>query len=226
MKLTLPIFRRMVAAFRERDWFGMGFELLVVVLGVILGLQASRWAAGREEQEFRRQMLNGVDQMLLDYEVEGGRVHDRISAVLTDYARRTAAGQRPPPPIIRFPALERPPTRAWDAMVATGIARAISPGLMFRLAILFDQADSYGDKYQRYNQFTEQQVLPYQASPARFYGPDGKLASIYALHVERLRELHAMNRDLRDGAKAIRADLKVPGSDYDQVDPMKNPLRL
>ena len=226
MRPSLPIFRRMAAAIRERDWFGMAFELIVVVLGVILGLQASGWAAAREEREFQRQMLSGIDQTLLDYEIEGVRISDRISSALNDYARRTAAGERPSPPIIRFPSLERPPTRAWDAMVATGIARAISPGLMFRLAILFDQADSYGDKYQRYNQFTELQILPYQGNPARFYGPDGKLASLYASHVDRLRELHQMNRDLKDGAASIRADLKVTGRDYDQVDPRESPLRL
>ncbi len=205
---------------------GSAFELLVVGLGVILGLQASRWAAAREDQEFRKQIARGLDQTLLDYELEGRRVHGRIASALNDHARRVAAGERPPPPILHFPGMARPPNGAWDAMVATGIVRSISPGLMFRLAIHFDRADSFGEKYERYNQFTEQQILPYQADGARFYGADGRLGPTYAAHVDRLRELHELNDELREGATSIRADLKVSGDEYDQVDPLEDPLRL
>ena len=210
VRFNLPILRRLSEALRKRDWFGIGFELFVVILGVMLGLQASRWSAEREAREYRRLILASLDQTLADYATEGARISGRINASLDQYARRTAAGERPPPPIIVFVGMERPPTRAWEAMVATGVARSIEPQLMFHLAVHFDRADSFGDKYQRYNLLTEQQVLPYQDRPAHFYGADGKLKPMFAAHVARLRDLLRLNDQMTEAAANIRRDMKAP----------------
>ena len=209
MRLNLPIFRRLVAALRNRDWFGIGFELFVVVLGVMLGFQASRWAAAREEREYQRQMVAALDETLTDYVDSGRSIHDRIVLALNDHRRRVAAGERPPPPILRFPLLDRPPTRGWDAMIATGLAKSVDPKLVFRLAMHFSRADSFGGRYERYNQFTEERVLPYLDDTARFYGPDGRLATSYSSHVDRLREILAHNDEMTKEAAAIRETLRA-----------------
>jgi hypothetical protein len=207
LRLVLPIFRRLGAALRKRDWFEIGFELFVVILGVLLGMEASRWAASREDAANRRQMIAAMNETLTDYVDSGHRIHGRIAAALNDYSHRVAAGEHPPPPYLRFPLLDRPPTRAWDAMVATGLARSIDPKLVFRLAMHFSRADSFGDRYQRYNEFTEREILPYTSSPSRFYGPDGKLTVPYASHVQRLRELLALNDQMTDEAVSMRREL-------------------
>lgn len=211
MRFSLPILRRLSDALTKRDWFGIFFELFVVVLGVMLGMAASRWAAERDEREYRDQILASLDTTMRDYEFEGTRIERSIGQALAEFERQRAAGQRPRPPIIVFPAMERPPTRAWEAMVATGAARAIEPKLMFRLAIHFDQADSFGDKYQRFNQFTEREILPFEDDPAHFYGQDGKLKPVFAEHVDRLRDLKAFNAQMTEGAASIRRDLQAPG---------------
>jgi hypothetical protein len=52
---------RLMRSLRERDWFFVGVELLVLVLGIVLGLQASEWASERrdraEEQNYLRRLL-------------------------------------------------------------------------------------------------------------------------------------------------------------------------
>jgi len=48
------ILNRMRARFRSQDWFGVGLELLIVVLGVFLGIQASNWNEARIEHETGR----------------------------------------------------------------------------------------------------------------------------------------------------------------------------
>ena len=52
---------RMMRNLRERDWFLVGVELFVLVLGIVLGLQASDWASERrdrsEEQDYLRRLL-------------------------------------------------------------------------------------------------------------------------------------------------------------------------
>ena len=207
MRFALPVFRRLGAALRKRDWFEIGFELFIVILGVLLGMEASRWAQTREEAEYRRQMIASMDETLTDYVDSGRRIHGRIVHAFNDYSQRVSAGERPPPPFLRFPLLDRPPTRAWDAMVATGLARSIQPQLVFRLAMHFSRADSFGDRYARYNQFTEQQVLPYLADPGHFYGPDGKLLRPYRSHMQRLREILALNDEMTNDAASMRRDL-------------------
>jgi hypothetical protein len=71
----------------------------------------------------------------------------------------------------------------------------------------FSNADSFGDRYQRYNQFTESEILPYLSQPEHFYGPNGKLLTPYAQHVLRLRELLALNDEMTDEAASMRRQL-------------------
>jgi hypothetical protein len=203
----IPIFRRAGEALRKRDWFEISFELFIVVLGVVLGMEASHWAQNREDADYRRQIIAAMDETLGDYIQSGHHIHGEIVGALNDYSRRVASGQRPPPPYLRFPLLDRPPTRAWDAMVATGLARSIDPKLVFRLAMQFSRADSFGDRYARYNQFTEAELLPYLSNPAHFYGPDGRLARPYASHVQRLREMLALNDEMTADAESLERDL-------------------
>ena len=208
MSFNIPILRRMSEALRKRDWFGIGFELFVVVLGVMLGLQASRWTADREASEYRRQMLTSLDRTLSDYEYEGGRLDKAITVTLEDYRTKIASGERPAPPTLVLPGLERAPTRAWEAMVETGVAKSIPPEVMFRLALLFDRADSWGQKYQRYNLFTEQHIAPFRRSPAHFYDANGRLRPAFAAHVELLRNLLALTKEMREDTVAVRKMLR------------------
>lgn len=45
------IFRRITANFRKQDWTAVAVELVIVVLGVFIGLQAQEWAAAHAEQQ-------------------------------------------------------------------------------------------------------------------------------------------------------------------------------
>ena len=42
------LLRRFVEQLRQQHWFGVGIELLIVVLGVFIGMQVSNWNAERE----------------------------------------------------------------------------------------------------------------------------------------------------------------------------------
>lgn len=208
MRFSLPILRRLSEALRKRDWFGIGFELFVVIVGVMLGMAASRWAAERDERQYHRQMVTALNGTLTAYVDACAEIHDRITAIIKEYDRRIDGGERPPPPYWRLPLMERPPTLVWQAMEATGIARSLEPELVLDVARFFARGDSWGDRYQRYNAFTETRVLPYLAEPERFYGPDGKLRPEYAAHIDRLRELRAVNDQMGAEAGEIRTKLR------------------
>lgn len=202
-----PLLRRLGIALRQRDWIGVTFELFVVVLGVALGLEASRWAAAREERAYRQQMVTALDETLKVYIEAGPEIRRMADTSIADHERRRAKGERPPPPYIHLTGLERPPTLAWDAMVATGIANSIEPKMIFTIARFFSRGDQLGDRYQRYNAFTESEVLPYLKETDRFYGGDGKLSPPYAAHVERLHDFLNVNDALTEEAMMIRRDL-------------------
>ena len=51
------ILRRITDAFRKQDWFTVGIETLIVVLGVFLGLQVNNWNAARVEHKSEQVLL-------------------------------------------------------------------------------------------------------------------------------------------------------------------------
>ncbi|MEZ5921718.1 MAG: DUF6090 family protein [Parvularculaceae bacterium] len=67
------ILRRITSAFRRQDWFTVGIETLIVVLGVFLGLQVNNWNAARQERAEQHQVglrlhndFQGLDKALSD----------------------------------------------------------------------------------------------------------------------------------------------------------------
>ena len=207
MRLNLPSARRLAEALRGRDWFGIGVEVFAVILGVILGLQAALWAERHEERAYRDHMVEALGASFNDFAVHGRKIEQEMGRRLAAFDAARAHGRRVAPPVYREPGGERPPTRAWDAVVATGVARAIEPDLLFRLARFFSRADSFGDRYLRYNEVTERDVLPYIGDPAHFYRADGKLRPEIAAYIARLRDLTEAARAMNDEAASLQAEL-------------------
>lgn len=67
---------RLGEALRGRDWFGVLVEIGAVVLGVLLGLQASQWADDRREARERSLLTERLVTDLRDY----AKVSDGIEA--------------------------------------------------------------------------------------------------------------------------------------------------
>ena len=88
--------------------------------------------------------------------------------------------------------------------MATGAARALDPKLFFQLARFHSRADSFGDRYLRYNDFSEERVLPHTSEPGTFYDERGQLRPEYAAYVDRLRDLQRELRALITEAAQLR----------------------
>lgn len=68
-----------------------------------------------------------------------------------------------------------PPAAAWNSALASGVARVLEPNLRRDLGYFYSELVGIHDNYDRYNQFTEREVLPRSLSgAAAFYGPDGQ----------------------------------------------------
>jgi hypothetical protein len=56
------ILRRLAAALRRQDWFTVGLEIMIVVLGVFIGIQVANWNETRVERDLERTYLTNLHQ--------------------------------------------------------------------------------------------------------------------------------------------------------------------
>lgn len=189
---------------RRRTLLGkFAFELVIVFVGVTAAFALENFREGREEAGYRQRMVGALQASLADWSTHGEVVDRQISTLLDTFDQARKDGGTPTPPVYRETGGERPPTRAWDGIVATGAARSLDPKLFFRLARFYSRADSFGDRYARYNAFSESQVLPFSTAPATFYSGE-RLKPQYAAYVDRLRDLHREERALVREAGELR----------------------
>lgn len=150
------ILRRVTANFRRQDWTAVAVELVVVVLGVFIGVQASNWNQARADAQLGRDYARRLIQDL-DVDLDGIRAQGAYySAVLQSISKTDELLKEPAPDprelvVNAYRASEImyiPPVRAtWDQIVSSGHlgllpARAVESGLSKYFA--FDTAlDTY-----------------------------------------------------------------------------------
>jgi hypothetical protein len=175
---------------RHRTLLGeFAFELIIVFVGVTGAFALENFREAREEAAYRKRMVAALRASLDDWSLHGREINQQVTGMLRNFDEGRAKGDEPALPVYRETGGERPPTKAWDGIIATGAARSLDPDLFFRLARFYSRADSVGDRYQRYNSFSEERVLPYASDKAVFYGRDGKLKPEFAAYVDRLRDI-------------------------------------
>src|SRR5262249_36692110 len=102
-------------------------------------------------------------------------------------------------------------TAAWTTTVNSGIARMFDPKLRRELGYYYNEFVGIHDNYDRYNQFTEREVLPrLSQGPDAFYCTDGKLLPMFRVDMDLqsqfaadLRRMAQMAHDLRLRLEAL-----------------------
>ncbi|HET9337209.1 MAG TPA: hypothetical protein VFO12_12475 [Sphingomicrobium sp.] len=189
----------------HRDLIGrFAFELVIIFVGVTAAFALENAREARAETQYRVQMVDALRTSLDDWAAHGTEIERQIDALLREFNLARQQQRQPTLPVYRESGGERPPTRAWDGIVATGAARALDPKLFFRLARFHGRADSLGDRYIRYNNFSEERVLPYTSQPSAFYDEQGQLKPEYAAYVDRLRDLRREHHALIAEAAQLR----------------------
>ena len=84
------LFRRISAHLKRQDWFAVGLDLMIVVVGIYIGLQVDAWNSTRHDRVIEREYL---ERLLFDMEesLEAQRVSKSLfdaSIVATDYIAR------------------------------------------------------------------------------------------------------------------------------------------
>ena len=180
------------------------FELIIVFVGVTAAFALENYREARQEASYRHAMIGGLRASLDDWTTHGAEIDRQITTLLRNFDAARAQGKMPPLPVYRESGGERPPTRAWDGIVASGATRSLDPALFFRLARFYSRADSFGERYLRYNAFTEERVLPYLGDTRAFYDGGGQLKPEFAAYVDRLRDLQHVGHALVLEAASLR----------------------
>ena len=212
-----PVLWAMTTDTSQRDLSGRGsgsgWKLpgrFLAQLGIIFGGVFGAFVA-----EDLRQQREDDQRAEQTYEALLGEVRtfvERAPVVVSDMASKgeqwieqRAAGDNPPPPFYREPRGEVPPTAIWEATLASGGVVLLDPDLFNELAVFYNRLSSASDRYRRYNDFTERELLPYlSADPTHFYQSDGQLRGLYQSHVDFLDEIRVEIEQLIGDAEAVQ----------------------
>ena len=198
----------------ERSWSGhlgwLAGQLIVVFAGVSAAFIVENYRDSRNQAADFRQAVSGVIAELSRLETRGREFADGVSTRISEWEQADHGGKRAIPAYFRIPGATHPPTAAWNTMVTSGLVRLIEPALRTELGYLYSELVGIHDNYDRYNQFTEREVLPrIPLGPDAFYGADGHLLPAFRVHMDLQKEYAADLRKLCDQAHELRLRLEA-----------------
>jgi len=71
------ILRRFTKHFKDQNWFAVGLDVLVVIVGIFLGMQMTEWNENRKDLEDSQKFLLRIHSELQDAENASSRVRSR-----------------------------------------------------------------------------------------------------------------------------------------------------
>ena len=196
---------------RHRPLLGkLVFEIVIIFVGVTAAFALEAARQDRQDAEYRQSMIGALAATLNDIIQHNRQFEALVDKKLADFDAALAPGEHPKLPVYREPGSERPPTRIWDGVVSTGAAKALDPELFYALAILYTRLDSFGERYIRYNDFTEQRIFPLGPDETGTYDSrTGRLKPEFAAYVDRLRDLSNSAKELDKAATDLKLRLNV-----------------
>ncbi|NBB87387.1 MAG: hypothetical protein GVY12_14360 [Bacteroidetes bacterium] len=189
---------RLAQALRTQNWAAVGIELVIVILGIVIGFQINLWNETRVEAQRRGQIIGALVTDLNDgIEVQEGFIAE-IDMGLSTWERAYARGERPPPFYYRIAGSDTAPI-TWSIFDQTQLTDLFDPVTLFDLTLFYSELAGVGRKYIRYVTFVEDEVLPGEIAGAdTFYDANGQLHPQFRANMNRLRdfqqEIALMNR--------------------------------
>jgi hypothetical protein len=195
---------------RRRELAGkLLFEIFIIFIGVTAAFALEAARQERTGTEYRRSMIAAMVPTFDDMQRHNRIFISEAEAKIEAFDRDLAAGKEPLLPIYREGGAERPPMRAWDGIVASGVSKALPPELYFQLSQFYNRQESIGERYVRYADMTERDIYPLGPDQKGIYGTDGRLKPQYAAYVDRLRDLVAATRTIDPQASEMKAKVQA-----------------
>ena len=198
------ILRRLTDALRKQDWVTVFVELLIVVLGVIMGLQVNNWNEERVAEERRSDIVAALITDLQDAVGAQQGFLDRIGEGMAEWSEAFEAGKLPAPFYMRIEGSDTAPN-TWQTLQQTQLTDLFDPTTLFDLGFYYSELQGVGLKYVRYVTFVESNILPnLKRDPSVFYTADRtSLLPEYAANMDRLVEYGHETERLQQWARCL-----------------------
>jgi len=200
----LGLNQRFLQHFAGQNWFAVSVELIVVVVGVFVGIQAANWNEARLEAVRKQQIVAALIADISDSIGVQRNFVSEIDSGLLEWERSLARGDRPAPYYFRIEGSDTAPD-TWGALQQTQLVDLFDPVTLFDLSFYFSELAGVGRKYVRYVTFVEEDVLPYaEVQPDIFYeAGSSRLKPVYQANLERLREFRNESERFIDWAGCL-----------------------
>ena len=188
-------------------------ELVVVFVGVTAAFFVEGYRGKLEQREQLRQATDGIITELRQHEARAREHADSISSRINAWTSDAAAGRKAVPAYYLIPGATHPPTAAWDAAVASGVASLYEPALRLELGYFYAEFVGISDNYVRRLEFIEREVLPRaRTGPGAFYDSSDRLLPEFAVEMDLLGDFGADLIRVSEWAGRLRARLELAGS--------------
>ncbi|MEZ4424563.1 MAG: hypothetical protein R3E98_14235 [Gemmatimonadota bacterium] len=165
-------------------------ELSVIFVGVFGAFVAEDVRQTREDRQRAQHIYAAILGEMHAFSSRAPLVAAEMDRIEAEWNAARAQGHAPPPPYYREPRAESPPSAIWEATLASGGVALLDPDLFNRLAVFYNRLISMSDRYRRYNEVTEREILPHvDDGPDRFYEESGRLRGLYRAHLSMLAEI-------------------------------------
>ena len=182
------ILRRFAQHVREQNWTAIAIDFVIVVLGVVVGLQVNLWNEARVEAQRRQQIIDALVTNLNDAFGVQKRFFSEIDAGLARWEAAYASGDRPSPYYYRIEGADTAPD-VWSTFEQMELTELFDPVTLFDLTFFYSELDGVGRKYIRYVTFVEDEVLPgLIRGEDAFYNADGQVLPRFQANMDRLRD--------------------------------------
>ena len=124
------ILRRVTQHVREQNWFAVGIDFLIVIVGVFIGIQVSNWNEARNEAALERAIIESLERDFRQILSEDNERYLRTIAAPEDLARlidAIRAGQEPEMSVgwrgveaALLAYATTPPSPTYDELLSTG----------------------------------------------------------------------------------------------------------
>ena len=186
------------------------FEIVIIFIGVTAAFALEAARQDRSDADYRKSMIAAMVPTFDDMQRHNRIFINEAAAKIEAFDRDLAAGKQPLLPIYRESGAERPPVRAWDGIVASGVSKALPPKLYFELSLFYNRQESLGERYVRYAEMTERDIYPLGPEQHGIYDPaSGRLKPEYAAYVDRLRDLIAASKKIDPQAREMKAKVQA-----------------
>jgi len=103
------ILRRVIKHVGAQDWFAVGIDFVIVVVGVYIGIQVANWNEARIANARKAQIVEALITDLSDAIEVQQRFIDQIELGLSEWEKSYDRGEKPAPYYFRTPGSDTAP---------------------------------------------------------------------------------------------------------------------